>query len=85
MKGEKGMSQYTKIFRKLVPELVNIFHDSIISIILYGSVARDTQADESDIDFAVIAKPYTKNMHEQMTDLVVDLELEYYFSIDFTN
>ena len=48
-------------------------------------VARGTQADESDMDIALIVKPYTKNMHEQMTDLVVDLELEYYFSIDFTN
>lgn len=77
MKGEKGMSQYTKIFRKLVPELVNIFHDSIISIILYGSVSRGMQTDESDINIAVIVKSYTKAMHEQMTDLVVDLELEY--------
>lgn len=71
------MNHYTEIFKKLVPGLVNIFHDSVISIILYGSVARGSQTDESDIDIAVIVKSYTKDMHEQMTDLVVDLELEY--------
>ena len=58
---------------ELVPGLINIFHDSIISITLYGSVARGTQTE----DIAVIVKSYTKEMHEMMTDLVVDLELEY--------
>ena len=62
---------------ELVPGLINIFHDSIISITLYGSVARGTQTEESDIDIAVIVKSYTKEMHEMMTDLVVDLEVEY--------
>ncbi len=71
------MIQYTDIFEKLIPGLVGIFRNSVINIILYGSVARGTQTDESDIDIAVIAKSYTKDMHERMTDFVVDLELEY--------
>ena len=62
---------------ELVPGLVDIFHDSILSITLYGSVARGTQTEESDIDIAVIVKSYTREMHDRMTDLVVDLELEY--------
>ena len=65
------------ILKNVPTELVKIFHDSIMSITLYGSVARGTQTEESDIDIAVIVKSYTKEMHEQMTDLVVDLELEY--------
>ena len=40
-------------------------------------MARGTQTEESDIDIAVLVRSYTKEMHEQMTDLVVDLELEY--------
>ena len=71
------MNDYTEIFQKLIPGLVNIFHESAIRIILYGSVARGTQTSESDVDIAVIIKDYTKEMHDQMTDLVVDLELEY--------
>ena len=71
------MENYTNLLKKLIPGLVRIFEDSITSIILYGSVARGTQTEESDIDIAVLVRSYTKEMHEQMTDLVVDLELEY--------
>ena len=46
-------------------------------IILYGSVARGTQTEESDVDIAVIVKRYMKDMHDKMIDLTVDLELEY--------
>ena len=71
------MKNYVEVFQKLVPGLVNIFHGSVISIILYGSVARGTQTSESDVDIAVIVNGYTKTMHDTMTDFVVDLELEY--------
>lgn len=71
------MENYTNLLEKLIPGLVRIFQGSITSIILYGSVARGTQTEESDIDISVLVGSYTKEMHEQMTDLVVDLELEY--------
>lgn len=61
----------------MIPGLVNIFPNSINRIILYGSVARGTQTSDSDVDIAVLIKSYTKDMHEQMIDFVVDLELEY--------
>ena len=48
------MENYAEMFEKLIPGLLNIFHDSINSIILYGSVARGTQTSDSDIDIAVI-------------------------------
>lgn len=71
------MHSYTKILQELVSGLIDIFDHSIISIILYGSVARGTGTSESDIDIAVILKNYTEEMHDKMTDLVVDLELEF--------
>ena len=71
------MEQYNTLLQKLIPGLVGIFQNSVYSIILYGSVARGTHTEESDIDIAVIVKNDTKDMHEQMTDLVVDLELEF--------
>ena len=71
------MENYTNLLKKLIPGLIHIFQDSITSIILYGSAARGTQTEESDLDIAVLIGAYTKEMHEQMTDLVVDLELEY--------
>lgn len=62
--------------RELVPGLLGIYGDLIDSVILYGSVARGTQTDESDVDVAVIMHPgATAEMHDRMLDMVVDLEL----------
>ena len=57
--------------------LLEIYGNSIKSIVLYGSVARGTYTEESDIDVAVIIEKYTKQMHDEMNDRIVDLELEY--------
>lgn len=71
------MERYSNMLEKLIPGLVHIFQDSIVRIILYGSVARGTQTEESDVDIAVLVTTYTREMRDQMADLVVDLELEY--------
>ncbi len=62
---------------KMIPEFQAIFGTVLDQIILYGSVARGTQRDDSDVDIAVIARRYTKDMHERLIDFAVDLELEY--------
>ena len=55
--------------RELVPGLLGIYGDLIDSVILYGSVARGTQTDESDVDVAVIMHPgATAEMHDRMLD-----------------
>lgn len=69
--------EYDVLFERLISGLVNIFKESTVNIILYGSAARGTQTNESDVDIAVLVKSYTKEMHDQMIDLVVDLELQY--------
>ena len=67
-----------RIFQQLIPEIVEIYGDLLVSVILYGSVARGTQTDESDIDIAVILRSKENDdMKERMTDIIVDLELEY--------
>lgn len=43
--------------RELVSSLLGIYGDLIDSVILYGSVARGTQMDESDVDVAIIMRP----------------------------
>lgn len=68
---------YDEVLSILVPELRNIFSERIDRIILYGSVARGTQTPESDVDIALIVRGYTEAMHEAMTDLTVELQLEY--------
>ena len=67
-----------RIFQQLIPEIVEIYGDLLVSVILYGSVARSTQTSESDIDIAVMLRSKENDdMKERMTDIIVDLELEY--------
>lgn len=62
--------------KELVPGLQSIYGNLIDSIVLYGSTARGTQTDESDVDVAILLHAgATKEMRDRMLDLVVDLEL----------
>ena len=62
---------------KMIPGLQEIYGDLVDSIILYGSIARGTRAEDSDVDVAILLHAgATKAMRDQMLDLVVDLELE---------
>ena len=69
--------KYREVLSRLVPELVSIFSENLVWIILYGSVARDMATEESDIDIAVILKDYTADARSTMLDTIVELELQY--------
>ena len=61
---------------KMIPGLQAIYGDLIDSVILYGSTARGTRTDDSDVDVAILLhRGATREMREQMLDLIVDLEL----------
>ena len=61
---------------KMIPGLQAIYGDLIDSVILYGSTARGTRTDDSDVDVAILLHTgATREMREQMLDLIVDLEL----------
>ena len=62
---------------KMIPGMQEIYGDMVDSIILYGSTARGTRAEDTDVDVAILLRAgATKAMRDQMLDLVVDLELE---------
>ena len=62
--------------KELIPGLQKAYGSLINSVILYGSTARRTREDDSDVDVAVLLYAgATKEMRDQMLDLVVDLEL----------
>ena len=72
------LMEHNELLQQLIPEVVSIYGDLLVSVILYGSVARGTQTEESDIDIALmLKKEETEDMRERMTDAVVNLELEY--------
>ena len=58
-------------------DLKDVYGDYLVKIVLYGSYARGEQTAESDVDIAVILKDgNTEKMHDDMTDIVVDYELD---------
>ncbi len=63
---------------ELIKGLLEIFSGNIVSIILYGSVARNEATPESDIDIAVVVK---KDMDEATREKFIcwsaDLDLQY--------
>ena len=71
------MEDLREAFCRMIPGFQAIFGTTLEQIILYGSTARGTQSEESDIDIAVIVRKHTEEMHDQMIDLTVELDLEY--------
>ncbi len=66
------------ITNELIEGLKNIFHDRLISIILYGSVARGTETDDSDVDIAIILKnAKSQPIQDKLIDFALDLDLKY--------
>jgi predicted nucleotidyltransferase len=69
-------------FKSLKDELINglldIFSENIVKIILYGSVARNENTDESDIDIAVIvAHPISDDVRKAFINWNADMDLKY--------
>ena len=62
----------------LVNAMLDIFGDRLLSVVLYGSVARGEQTDESDIDVAIfLREPLTKEEKRKMLSALVDLDWKY--------
>lgn len=68
----------TELFNEIVKGIVEILKDEIISIILYGSVARGTENSESDIDIALIIKNRLSiEKREELDDFLGEMDLKY--------
>lgn len=67
-----------RITNELVEGLKDIFSDRLISIILYGSVARGTDTIDSDVDIAIILKDVKdQSLQDKLIDFTLDLDLKY--------
>lgn len=66
------------IKNELVEGLIDLFNDKLVSIILYGSVARGTNTDESDVDIAIILKDAkSQSVQDKLVDFTLNLDLKY--------
>ena len=66
-----------KTISSMVLQLRSIYGEQLSEVVLYGSYARGTQTEESDVDIAVVllSKP-TKSTTDAMIDCVSSHELE---------
>ena len=66
------------MYEDLVRGLLRILHDQTVQIVLYGSTARGTAEEDSDIDIALFVNgPLTAVQEDQLSDLIVDMNLKY--------
>ncbi len=66
------------IMRELVAGILKTADSKIVEIILYGSVARGTNAENSDVDIAVlINSSLTADELDLLSDFIVDMNLKY--------
>lgn len=66
------------ILTELVNGILSIMEQKLERIVLYGSVARGTSTDESDVDVALIMHgKLDPSTEDQLSDFIVDMNLKY--------
>lgn len=72
--------QIRKILSELAELLCQVYKDRLKAVILYGSVARGTQTEDSDIDIMVLVKGDAAELRiydDQLSDVATDISLKY--------
>ncbi len=57
---------YKSLLEKLVKTLLNAFGDRLISVVVYGSVARGDNRKDSDVDLLLVIRDLPKTMTERI-------------------
>jgi len=75
---EGGNLMDKQMVDELVAGLLKIVDEQLVSVILYGSVARGTASSESDVDVALLIKGSLSSVTEnELSDFIVDMNLKY--------
>ncbi len=70
-----SIKNYKQILNKFTQKLFARFKDDLISMVLFGSVARGTARKESDIDILIILNDAPDSYYDRLKP-VIDIELE---------
>lgn len=66
------------VWNEFVNGILNIMENRLVSIILYGSVARGTNTEESDVDIALLMHgKLDYDTEDTLSDFIVDMNLKY--------
>ncbi|MBU4372959.1 MAG: nucleotidyltransferase domain-containing protein [Euryarchaeota archaeon] len=71
----RSYKDYQQILTRFKQSLLERFGGNLISLVLYGSVARGTAGNESDIDLLIILKDAPDSYYKRL-EPVVDIELK---------
>lgn len=67
-----------EMIAEIVDGFVKILDNNIVQIILYGSVARKEDTQESDVDIAIILnEEFTIESRRKMIEWLAELDLKY--------
>ena len=72
------MDSGTTILQELKTSLKSFLGDQLVSMVLFGSMARGDYHDASDLDVAIIVRGLTRRLKGQILDEVAELELRYH-------
>lgn len=79
-------AEWKKILTELSDMLQKVYQDRLKAVILYGSVARGTATDESDVDIMVLidgTDQELRTFEDKLSDVSTDISIKYFkvFSI----
>ncbi|AEK72490.1 hypothetical protein GQS_02945 [Thermococcus sp. 4557] len=69
--------EHREIAEAFARDVRKLLGDNLVEIILFGSVARGEQSEESDVDILVVVRNNPWKAQKKLADLVVDYLLEY--------
>lgn len=66
--------EYYKLIEKLLKAVINFYKERLISLAIFGSVAKDTFRPDSDIDFLIIAENLPKGRTKRIIEFLENVE-----------
>lgn len=67
---------YVKTIAQLKDRLEKEFRDWIVSIVLYGSVAKNKPHEDSDIDVLLVTRDDNKSLYDQTSKIRTKIDLD---------
>lgn len=66
------------ILQELVAGILTVMEGKLERIILYGSVARGTDTEDSDVDVALLMNDsLDRDTEDRLADFIVDMNIKY--------
>ncbi len=65
---------YRKVLERLLVKISSFYGDLLVSVVVFGSVARDRFTPESDIDMLIVAENLPKGRYARIREFIDNIE-----------